>query len=247
MRRLRAMSLLAAFFTGLLVAAAEEHPTIPLRFEFKFGGGVIWVAASEAITSDGIVRPGILRSAAREDLEYRRKHQADGRARSAMTAAVDCDVAFFGAIVDNFENTPVSTLAELRSKASSRRVVSGVVTACAVGLHTGMPHLVLRVNTDSRGSRDVVYLLYPAGRVHFDGMTVCNADPAYSGTPAIGDAITFVAPEPIDASDTLFTVPGSWIFYDHQGALVRPPGLRADAETQRIRSAREVADYLRMK
>lgn len=246
MSRLRALTLFAACLSALIVAA-DQPPAIPARFEFKFDGGVIWVAASEAITSDGTVRPGILRNAARQELEYRRKNQAERRKRAGATAPAECDVAFFGALVDDFDHTPVATLAELRAAASTRSVVSGVVTASAVGFHIGIPHVVLRIETDSRSPRGVVYLLHPTGRLRFEGMTVCNYDPAYSGTPSVGDAITFVASTPIDATGTLFTVPGSWIFYDHRGTVVRPPGFLGDADAQRLRSARELADYLRQR
>lgn len=245
LRRPVAAILFATCLSPLVVAASDQTAGIPARFEFKFHSATIWVAASEAINSDGTIRPGILQSAVRQELEYRRKNQAERRKRAGAPAATDCDVAFYGIIAEDPDQYPVATLEALREAASVRTVISGVVSATAVGLHTAIPHTVVRIVTDSHDGDNVVYLLYPTGRLHFDGLTVCNDDPSYAPTPSPGDAITFVAASPIDATGKLFNPPGSWIFYDHRGGSVLPPGLLSDAEARKVRSAREMADFLR--
>lgn len=223
-------------------------PGIPERFEFRFDGAPIWVSAARAIAADGSVRPGVLRPEVRDELIDRRREQADRFDRQEAIqddSSSRCDVNFFGS-VHGADVYPASTLEALVDFAATRSVVSGIVTGSAVGLHNGKPHTILQIKTDApiEGS-SVAYLLYPSGKLRFDGMTVCNDDPAFAALPTVGDAVTFVAASAIDSTGTLFVTDGSWILYDHAGAAVLPPALQSDAKLRRIPSARALALFLR--
>jgi hypothetical protein len=228
------------------IHAAEQKP-IPTRFEFKFDRAPIWIAATEAVASDGSVRAGVLRSGAREELASRLALQKELRKRGAVaTEATDtCDAVFAGVIDGGDTHSMAETFDDLREAATGRSVISGRVTGSAVGLHGGMPYTVIGVETDSWGMSRQVYLLYPFGHMRFEGMTVCNSDADYSAPPAIGDAITFLASQPIDHSETLYAVSGSLIFYDHEGVIVVPPGFKIDAASVKELTAPSIARMLR--
>jgi hypothetical protein len=232
----------------LVTPAFAADPGIPDRFDFKFDGGPIWVSGDRAIAADGAARPGVLRPEVRDELLDRRREQAARSHRQEATqdeASARCDVNFFGS-VDGADVYPATTLEALVDFAATRSVVSGTVTASAVGLHAGKPHTILQVRTDaSAGGVPIAYLLYPSGKLSFEGMTVCNDDPAFAAPPAVGDAVTFVTASAIDSTGTLFVTDGSWILYEHAGAAVLPPGLQSDARLRRIPTARALALYLR--
>ncbi|HYC60722.1 MAG TPA: hypothetical protein VEK79_14255 [Thermoanaerobaculia bacterium] len=242
----RCVALVVLLLLGTSAFAADE--AIPDRFDFKFDGAPIWVSAARAIAADGSVRPGVLRPEVRDELRDRRREQAarDDRQQVIQDESWSrCDVNFFGS-VDGADVYPARTLEDLVDFAATRSVISGVVAGSAVGLHGGKPHTVLQIKTDaSAEGPSVAYLLYPSGKLRYDGMTVCNDDPAFSAPPMVGDAVTFVAASAIDSTGTLFVTDGSWILYEHAGATVLPPGLQSDAKLRRIPTARALALFLR--
>lgn len=208
-----------AVATALVVltwSVRAEEP-IPTRFTRPFHDLTIWIAASEAITADGTVRPDILRSYRRTEMLRRRATREQQRARAATEQqapdaprddADTCDVEYFGSS-DFSSGWPVHSVAELREAAATRTVISGVVTASAAGFHAGKPHTVLRIETAPPAAARVVYLFYPSARLRFEGMTVCNHDPGFAPLPAIGTAVTVVAGEPSDSTGTLYVTDGS--------------------------------------
>jgi hypothetical protein len=242
-----AVMLVAVLLPAQVKMQAGEPQPIPTRFEFKFHRGSIWIAASEAITTDGSVRPGILRQGARDELASRRALQTELRNRNGIATddADACDAVFAGLIDGGDTHATAETFAELRDAAASRTVINGRVSGSEVGFHSGMPYTVIGVDTDSRGINERVYLLHPFGRMRFEGLTVCNSDAEYSPPPAAGDSITFLAREPIDHAETLYTASGSYIFYDHDGVLVVPPGFKIDAASAKQLTASAIARMLR--
>lgn len=225
---------------------ADSTSPMPPRFEFKFDRAPIWVAASEAIAPDGSVRAGVLRPTAREELSRRHASEIERRARTRVTTneAETCDVAFAGVMAGDAAEPGAKTLDDLRDVVAGRSVISGRVAASAVGLHAGMPYTVLQIETD-RSEDSAAYLLYPAGRMRFEGMTVCNRDASYPELPVAGDVITFVTGPAIDHTGRLFTASGSWIFYDHDGATTTPPGFNLSGEGPKAPTAQELAKLLR--
>lgn len=242
----RRFALTALFLLATSAVAAEVG--IPERFDFKFDGAPIWISAARAIAADGSVRAEVLRPEERDELRDRRREQAarDDRQRVIQDESSSlCDVNFFGS-VDGADVYPATTLEDLVEFAATRSVVSGIVAGSAVGLHGGKPHTILQVTRDvAVEGGTVAYLLYPSGELRFDGMTVCNADPAFAAPPAVGDAVTFVAGSAIDSTGTLFVTDGSWILYERAGATVLPPALQSDAKLQSIPTARALALFLR--
>jgi hypothetical protein len=77
-------------------------------------------------------------------------------------------------------------------------------------------------------------------------MTFCNNDPAFSELPSLGDAITFVASRPLDSTGSLYRTSGSWILYEHRGAIVTAPGLQFDSGVRRLESLGAITDRLHM-
>jgi hypothetical protein len=227
------------------VTARAEDPEalIPGRFMPKGDGQPIWVSAREALSADGSVRQGVLHELQLRDLHSRRDRLLARRQRGISTEVDStCDVQFIGYTSqgDGFDPN-VKTFAELRDLAATRPVIRGTVIASAVGIHFGMPHTVLRVDTPSAG---VVHLLYPHGRIRMNGMMVCNEDPYYSEVPSIGDAITVVLPQPFDEMETLYWPPGSSIFYEHEGGVVAAPYLRNDPAIQQFKSLAQLTPAL---
>jgi hypothetical protein len=223
-------------------------PDIPERFEFRFDGRPIWISAPSAITADGRVRPGVLRPEVRDELLDRRREdaiQVQAQASVQADSSSRCDATFFGGLHGS-DAGQATTFADLVDIAASRSVVSGNVSGTVVGLHAGKPYTIVQIQTDvpvAGGS--VAYLLYPDGKLRFDGMTVCNDDPAFAAPPAVGDAVTFVTGSAIDSTGALFVTDGSLILYDHDGAVVLPPAFESDAKLRLIPSARELARVLR--
>ena len=228
MKRLRIAVLLVILSSVAGVAAAES--AIPDRFVNRWGD-LIWVSAEEALSSDGSVREG-LNDVDRRKLHRRREALIEQRRGLSTQQAGGCDVEFIGYVSQGGEGD-VKTFADLREIAAARTVISGTVTASAVGLHNGMPHTVLNVESDSV---DRIHVIYPHGRIQLENMTVCNADPMYSELPAVGDAITVIVSKPFDASGTLYWPAGSSILYEHDGVLVIAPYLRDDLQFQRFKS-----------
>lgn len=225
-----------------------DSPDIPERFEFRFDGRLIWISAASAITAGGHIRPGVLRPEVRDELLDRRREDAASLQTQASvqeSSSSRCDATFFGSLHGS-DASQATTFADLVDIAASESVVSGIVSGTAVGLHAGKPCTILQIQTDVPvGGGSVAYLLYPDGKLRFDGMTVCNDDPAFAVPPIVGDAVTFVTGSAIDSTGTLFVTDGSLILYDHDGAAVLPPALESDAELRLIPSARELARVLR--
>lgn len=243
---------MALLIAGNGAVFAEDQ--IPPRFVFPIYEDPIWIAASEAISAEGKVSPEVLRSSGLDHLERRRAWLKEQRARDAAeghssesSITADCD-AILGGMTEFSGGWTVRSLAELMEEAATRTVITGVVTASAVGFHGGMPHTILAIRTDSPAADRVVYMLYPNGRLHYEGMTVCNQDPGYALPPSVGDAITFVATdEPFDSTRTLYVTNGSWIFYEHAGKVVASLALRSDPVLKAYRSLGALNQVLRGK
>jgi hypothetical protein len=229
--------------------AFAAAPDIPQRFEFRSDAAPIWISAASAVAADGHVLPGVLQPEMRDELHDRRRQ--DGARRNADLSTQEesskgCDASFFGNVHAASDSYPARTFADLVEIASTRTVISGVVSASAVGLHNGKPYTVLQIETDALLEGGfVAYLLYPDGKLRVENMTVCNDDPAFAALPVVGDAVTFVTGSAIDTTGTLFVTDGSLIVYDHAGRTVLPPALELDARLRRIASARELAVVLR--
>jgi hypothetical protein len=215
--------------------------SIPARFEFKFDRAPIWIAASEAISADGSLRAGVLSALDREELAIRARDRRRQKQRPATEGAAPCDVEYAGVMAGDAAASPARTIAELREAAATRSVMSGRVAATAVGLHLGMPYTVVAIDVDEKR----VYLLYPVGRLQFEGITVCNKDASYAEVPKEGDAITFLGGTAIDHTGTLYTAAGSWIFYDRDGGIVAPPEFAVDVSAGPAPTAQTIAKLLR--
>jgi hypothetical protein len=164
--------------TSRFTAAAE----IPDRFLFPSDGLIIWISETAAISEDGRLRPGILEP---EELLVRRRQAAADRVASpsAEGDSGGCDATFFEAC--NLDLASPTTFGELVDAAATRSVVSGIVSRSAIGLHQGLPYTLLQIERDVPGEGGAVaYLLYPKGKLRFEGMTVCQDDPRFPAPPA---------------------------------------------------------------
>lgn len=241
MRKTAAAVLIVLFSACTGFAFAESAKPIPERFLRKWDGEPIWVSARAALTPEGSLRPGILHDHDKRELQRRRELLREQRKQGIAAAdALRCDVEFVGYVSESGE-PEADTFEALRNIAATNQVVTGRVTASAVGLHFGMPHTVLKIDSDG----GTTYLMVPHGRMRLDGMTVCNADPRYSELPAIGDGIIAVVADPIDSTGTLYTAAGSAILYEHGSTVVVPPGLRHDPALRRFQSLDDLAATLK--
>lgn len=225
-------------------AIADDHDSlIPGRFIFKGGHAPIWISEREMFQDDGSLRKGVLDDLHMGELSRRRDWLRDRRRRGISTnAAADCDVNFIGYVSQGGGSDPhVTTFTDLRNLATRRPVITGKVTATALGIHFGMPHTVVRIDSATAG---VTHLIYPHGRLRVNGMTVCNADPHYSEPPSIGDMIAVILPMPLDETGTLYWPPGSSILYEHEGRLVASPYLRDDLTLRELKSLDRVTATL---
>jgi hypothetical protein len=225
------------------VISADDN-TIPGRFLFKYGGDPIWISASEAITGSGTLRPDVPRP---EHLKrvMTRWHEQEASRRSVDTQQVadPCDVTYTESFTEGPDEGAITSLAVLDEMAATRSVINGTVSASAMGIHDGVPYTIVQIDSDSMGAFPKrVYLMYPRGRLRFDGMAFCNNSPAYSELPRIGDPIMFIASHPLDSTDTLFFT--SWIVYERDTAVVSSQGLQLEPDA-RPKSVRAFADRLR--
>ena len=237
----------AAFLCAVVVAThvvSANDDTIPKRFVFKHGGDPIWISAAEAITPDGWLRPQIRRTPFLEQL-IARHAEKQSRRTVAPDAQPDteCDIEFSERFVDGPDDGAITSLEILDEMIAKRSVISGRVSASQTGIHESIPYTVLQIDVDSPADAPQrVYLLYPRGRLQFDGMSVCNVNQQYSELPAIGDHLMFIASYPIDSTETLFSTP--IIIYEHEAAVVISPHLRLE-EDARPKSVRRFAERLR--
>jgi hypothetical protein len=218
-----------AAWMSVSIASADDN-TIPRYFDFKFGGAPIWIAATEAITEEGTLRADIQRP---EGLKNR---IAQSRERPRPSAT--CDVQY-GHFFDEAPDDFPLTLEVLNEVLATRSVISGTVTASAVGIHNVVPYTILQIDLDSSKR---VYLMYPRGRLHFDGITFCHEDDFFSEPPSIGDPIVFIASDPIDGTGVLFVT--SWIVHEHDGELLITQHLQLEWKA-RPKSVGEFAKALR--
>lgn len=223
--------------------ADDPESQIPGRFIPKWGGRAIWISASEALNQDGSVRQGVLHQNDLRELHRRRDWLRDRRQRGISTQGVprDCDVNFVGYVSQGGESQ-VNSFDQLRDLARTRTVIRGTVVASDVGIHSGMPHAILRVNSDAAG---IVYLIYPHARLRMNGMLVCNADPYYAEPPAIGASITAIVSQPLDQTGTLYWPSGWSIFYERDGVVVAAPFIRDDVALHRFQSLDDLTSALR--
>jgi hypothetical protein len=235
--------LFAASACGSLFAADVPMPS---RFVFRNGGDPIWVSAAEAITSSGFLRPEIYR---RESLEAVLEDGKRERARRrAVSSDVQCDVIYTERHPDDPGQFPVSSIEQLAEVARTREVISGVVTGLALGVHDVIPYTMVQIDRrPPNASGERVYVMYPRGRLHFDGVTFCNENPDFSELPTLGDSITFVAAHPpvFDTTGALYVTTGSWLLYESNGSVVPPPGLRLDSNVRRLESLHAITVRLR--
>lgn len=236
-------ALILASVTGGVVAAENE---IPRYFEHKFGGELLWISAPEAITSEGKLRPGIRLSA---DLKERIKqwHEQEAIRKSAASEGAartpDCDVQYGHRFTDGPDEGVVTSSATLDELATTRLVISGRVTAAAPGIHVGIPYTVLQIDQDSHEAvPNRVFLMYPRGRLRFEGMTFCNENPSFMDLPSIGDAIVFIASYPLDSAGTLFST--SLIVYETESGVAKSKSFRLEPEAM-PRSVRGFTERLR--
>jgi hypothetical protein len=238
-----AIMLLVCFDVG----RSSADDAIPSRFWSGSDGDVIWVSASEAITTSGTLRPEIHQP---ERLKRFLKDRATPRTTEAAApeaANESCDVTYTERFTEGRDDFFAGSFAELSDVAASRSVIHGVLSASQIGLHDGLPYTILQIDLDSSNiAHGPVYLMYPRGRLHFGGMTFCNNDPAFSELPSIGDQITFIASRPLDSTGSLYRTSGSGILYEHRGSLVTAPGLQFDSCVRRFQSLEAITDRLHM-
>ena len=219
------MSRIPWFAVLALSCAAAAHATdaaAPSRFESRnpHRAAPIWIAAEEAIGSDGTLRPGAVAPA--EAMELERVLQQHERSAASPD---DCHVTFASKLDDGPGNEVVQSWAHLREHAERGVVISGVVVSSRVGLYAGLPSTLLTVEP-SKSNRELpyqVFLVYPRGLVRIGGKGVCTNDPGYAGLPQSGDRILFVASEPVDSEGTLFRPSAPLLFYERAGKLVPSP------------------------
>jgi hypothetical protein len=225
------------------VISADDN-TIPGRFTFKFGGDPIWISASEAIAASGTLRLDVPRPEHLKRLMTGwHEQEASRRSIDTQQDAQPCDITFTESFTEGPDEGAITSLAVLDEVAATRAVINGTVSASAVGIHDGVPYTILQIDADSMGAIPKrVYLMYPRGRLRFDGMTFCNNSPAYSELPGIGDPIMFIASHPLDSTDTLFFT--SWIVYESGTAVVSSRRLQLEADA-RPKSVRAFTDHLR--
>jgi hypothetical protein len=237
-----------ALALGASSGLASADNTIPRYFEFKYGGDLLWIAASEAITSSGTLRPDVPRPA------HLQNHLAEQASRRPVVSddaqpTEKCDVSYGRIFVDGPDEGAITSVATLNETIATRSVISGTVTASELGLHYGIPHTILQIDPEpDADSVDRVYLMFPRGRLRFEGVTFCNEDPTVAGLPAIGDPIMFVASYPLDSAGTLFST--TWIVYEQKSRLTisqhflmesdaRPKSVRGFAQDLRASQGRE--------
>lgn len=225
---------------------ADAETKIPRRIEFKYGGAPLWVAATEAFDAAGALRPGVLSDRHRDAIAARHRREMERRQRNAVPGeaeATACDANFYGS--SHWGDRPAArSLRSLTDIAATRQLVTGIVRDSAVGFTAGVPATVLQIQrTDGRG--EFVYILYPAGRVRVDDITVCNADPEFPPLPASGDRVAFVAGVARDPAETVFVPPASWMFFQHGQTLVVPHAMRSDPDLRDATSLDAVIQTLR--
>lgn len=245
MRSFRVFALILLACVGSAVAAADN--TIPRYFEHKFGGELLWIAASEAITAEGTLRPDIprrdpLSSHMRQALEQEKARRM--AVSDAQRTVEVCDVQFGQRFTDGPDDGVITSSAVMDELLATRSVISGTVTASALGIHEAIPYTILQVDVDSKEvSPKRVFLMYPRGRLRYDGVTFCNEDPSLKGLPAIGDAIVFIASYPIDATGTLFSTP-LIVYETESGVVASSTNFRLEPEAQ-PKSVRGFTERLR--
>ncbi|HYC58293.1 MAG TPA: hypothetical protein VEK79_01890 [Thermoanaerobaculia bacterium] len=228
--RLGAVIVCAVVLTTKVVSANDD--TIPKRFVSKFGGDPIWISATEAISPEGTLRKEIRRTAHLQRLIARHEKERSRRAVAPdAQSTAECDIAFSERFTDGPDDGAVTSLEILDEMGATRSIITGRVSASRIGIHDSTPYTILQVDVDSPGtSPKRVYLMYPRGRLQFDGLSVCNVNPLYSELPSVGDQLVFIASYPIDSTGTLFSTP--LIIYEHEASVVIPPHLQLEQEAQ---------------
>lgn len=224
------------------VASADGN-TIPHVFDFKFGGGPLWISAADAITPAGTLRSDI-RLPEHLKLQLAQWHEKQASSLNAVgsnsqIAAESCDVSYGHYFNEGPDEGVITSVDALYEVVATRSVISGTVTDSALGIHDGIPYTILQIDEDSSAR---VYLLYPRGHLRFEGMTFCNDDPSFSEVPAIGDPIVFIASDAVDSTGTLFTT--SWVVYEQRSTVVSSQGLQLEPAA-RPKSVRGFAKGLR--
>jgi len=247
-RVLFALILLACVSSA--VAAADNM--IPRYFEHKFGGELLWVAASDAITAEGTLRPDLprrnpLSSHMRQALEQEKSRRMAAPDVAQRTVDV-CDVQYGHRFTEGPDDGVITSSAVLDELLATRSVISGTVTASALGIHEAIPYTILQIDVDAKEpSANRVFLMYPRGRVRFDGITFCNEDPSFKELPSIGDSIVFIASHPIDSTGTLFST-RHVVYETESGAVASSTSLRLEPEalpksvrgfTERLRAGQQ--------
>jgi hypothetical protein len=233
--RLLRLSLMLMLLACVGTDAASAEHTIPRYFEPKFGGDPLWISLSEAMTPEGALRPEIRR---RNHLNSQMRQRLEQESARRKTAASDaarqpgdvCDVQYGHRFTDGPDDGVITSVAVLDELLATRLVISGTVTAAALGLHEAIPYTILQIDTDSREVvANRVFLMYPRGRVRFEGIMFCNEDPSFKDLPSIGDSIVFIASHPIDSTGTLFST--RHIVYETEaGVVASSTSLRLEPE-----------------
>jgi hypothetical protein len=239
MNHLRALVIVVLVACATVGSASADDNTIPRYFEFKFGRDLLWISASEAITATGSLRPDIHQL---EDLksrfaEWRKNIVRDGRTPDT------CDVSYGHVFAEGPDDGAITSSASLEETVATRAVISGTVTATALGIHNAIPFTILQIDEDGEAGRAPrVYLMFPRGRLQFEGITFCNDDPTFTDMPTVGDPIVFIASYPLDAAGTLYST--SLIVYEHASVVMSSDNFQLQGEA-RPQSVRAFAERLR--
>lgn len=178
----------------------------------------------------------------------RRRHLQQESARKTAARVKPtrdvCDVEYGHLFTDGPDDTVMTSSAGLNEFLETRLVISGTVTASALGLHSAVPFTILQIGTNSEEApAKRVFLMYPRGRARYGGITYCNEDPSFNELPAIGDSIVFIASYAIDATDTLFIT--NYVVYEAgSGVVASSGGFRMEPDAQH-RSVGGFAERLR--
>lgn len=134
---------------------------------------------------------------------------------SPSASSDPCDIRYGHTFDDSNDDGAIQSVDTLREVLKTRTVISGTVTATALGLRREMPYTVLQIDTDTG---DRAYLLFAAGRARSGEKVVCTDDATVPGIPTTGDPIVFLTSGAFDATRSLHL--SFWVVYEHAGAVI---------------------------
>jgi hypothetical protein len=217
---------------GLIVGSVALANTGAPPTEMRMPGATepTWIAASQVLTSAGVVRDSV-------DASTRKIVQARALKPTVAAAAGPCEDAFFRPYHGATDRPYLSVSALLRNAEAAYR---GTITHATPGFSRGMPVTLLTVlitqtgrRTDEFPENGSVYVEFRGADFALAGARYCNRSPITGYSPAIGDEVViFAFNPPRDTSGRfLYTAPEHLVFAK-DGRLLAADGLsnREDLE-----------------